>query len=63
MCQICTQVTPGEPQVVLGKDKAFTYDLVYDRESSQEQLYAGCAHDLIEGCVLNIEGGSCQSVV
>ncbi|ELU12163.1 hypothetical protein CAPTEDRAFT_123482, partial [Capitella teleta] len=50
MCQICTQVTPGEPQVVLGKDKSFTYDFVFDRDSTQDQIYEGCSHDLIEGC-------------
>lgn len=35
MCRICTQVTPGEPQVVLGTDKAFTFDYVFDTNSDQ----------------------------
>lgn len=35
MCRICTFVTPGEPQVVLGTDKAFTFDYVFDTISDQ----------------------------
>lgn len=34
-CRICTFVTPGEPQVVLGTDKAFTFDYVFDTNSDQ----------------------------
>ncbi|XP_063049460.1 kinesin-like protein KIF21B [Engraulis encrasicolus] len=49
-CHICTLVTPGEPQVLLGKDKAFTYDSVFDTDSHQEAVYAACVHKLIEGC-------------
>uniref|UniRef100_A0A671QA83 Kinesin-like protein KIF21A n=1 Tax=Sinocyclocheilus anshuiensis TaxID=1608454 RepID=A0A671QA83_9TELE len=49
-CHICTFVTPGEPQVVLGKDKAFTYDYVFDVDSTQDTIYANCTEKLIEGC-------------
>ncbi|XP_074050951.1 kinesin-like protein KIF21A isoform X8 [Macrotis lagotis] len=49
-CHICTSVTPGEPQVFLGKDKAFTFDYVFDIESQQEQIYTECIEKLIEGC-------------
>ncbi|XP_035244711.1 kinesin-like protein KIF21B isoform X2 [Anguilla anguilla] len=49
-CHICTLVTPGEPQVLLGKDKAFTYDFVFDLEAQQEQIYSACVDRLIEGC-------------
>uniref|UniRef100_A0A8C1WNZ8 Kinesin family member 21A n=1 Tax=Cyprinus carpio TaxID=7962 RepID=A0A8C1WNZ8_CYPCA len=49
-CHICTFVTPGEPQVVLGKDKAFTYDYVFDMDSTQDTIYANCTEKLIEGC-------------
>uniref|UniRef100_A0A8C9SD09 Kinesin family member 21A n=1 Tax=Scleropages formosus TaxID=113540 RepID=A0A8C9SD09_SCLFO len=49
-CHICTFVTPGEPQVVLGKDKAFTYDYVLDMDTQQDRLYASCTEKLIEGC-------------
>ncbi|XP_077026624.1 kinesin-like protein KIF21A isoform X5 [Tamandua tetradactyla] len=49
-CHICTSVTPGEPQVFLGKDKAFTFDYVFDIDSQQEQIYLQCIDKLIEGC-------------
>ncbi|XP_054298689.1 kinesin-like protein KIF21A isoform X10 [Pongo pygmaeus] len=49
-CHICTSVTPGEPQVFLGKDKAFTFDYVFDIDSQQEQIYIQCIEKLIEGC-------------
>ncbi|XP_074231138.1 kinesin-like protein KIF21A isoform X11 [Camelus bactrianus] len=49
-CHICTSVTPGEPQVFLGKDKAFTFDYVFDLDSQQEQIYTQCIEKLIEGC-------------
>uniref|UniRef100_A0A8C4EJD6 Kinesin family member 21A n=1 Tax=Dicentrarchus labrax TaxID=13489 RepID=A0A8C4EJD6_DICLA len=49
-CHICTYVMPGEPQVFLGKDKAFTYDHVFDMDSQQEAIYTQCTEKLIEGC-------------
>nr|XP_033470569.1 kinesin-like protein KIF21A isoform X2 [Epinephelus lanceolatus] len=49
-CHICTYVMPGEPQVVLGKDKAFTYDYVFDMDTQQESIYTHCTERLIEGC-------------
>ncbi|XP_034090216.1 kinesin-like protein KIF21A isoform X1 [Gymnodraco acuticeps] len=49
-CHICTYVMPGEPQVFLGKDKAFTYDHVMDMDSHQESIYTNCTESLIEGC-------------
>ncbi|XP_069566730.1 kinesin-like protein KIF21B isoform X4 [Brachyistius frenatus] len=49
-CHVCTLVTPGEPQVLLGKDKAFTYDFVFDIESEQQHIYQASVYKLIEGC-------------
>ncbi|XP_061750429.1 kinesin-like protein KIF21A isoform X2 [Nerophis ophidion] len=49
-CHICTYVMPGEPQVILGKDKSFTYDYVFDMDSQQDAIYATCTEKLIEGC-------------
>ncbi|XP_041833618.1 kinesin-like protein KIF21A isoform X2 [Melanotaenia boesemani] len=49
-CHICTYVMPGEPQVFLGKDKAFTYDYVFDIDTQQETIYTHCTERLIEGC-------------
>ncbi|XP_060932106.1 kinesin-like protein KIF21A isoform X1 [Limanda limanda] len=49
-CHICTYVMPGEPQVILGKDKAFTYDYVFDMDSQQDAIYTACTEKLIDGC-------------
>ncbi|XP_027889539.1 kinesin-like protein KIF21A isoform X4 [Xiphophorus couchianus] len=49
-CHICTYVMPGEPQVILGKDKAFTYDFVFDMDCQQDAIYSTCTEKLIEGC-------------
>ncbi|XP_063596189.1 kinesin-like protein KIF21A isoform X1 [Penaeus indicus] len=50
MCRVCTSVTPDEPQVWLGSDKAFTYDYVFDMGTTQSQVYDACVSGLIEGC-------------
>ncbi|XP_074533001.1 kinesin-like protein KIF21A isoform X4 [Halichoeres trimaculatus] len=49
-CHICTYVMPGEPQVILGKDKSFTYDYMFDMDSQQDAIYSTCTEKLIEGC-------------
>ncbi|KAF0040344.1 hypothetical protein F2P81_006242 [Scophthalmus maximus] len=50
-CHICTYVMPGEPQVILGKDKAFTYDYMFDMDSQQDAIYTSCTEKLIDGCL------------
>lgn len=51
MCRVCTQVPPGEPQVFLGPDKAFTYDHVFDTNIGQNDIYDTCVTRLIEGAL------------
>lgn len=48
MCHVCTSVTAGEPQVVLGSDKAFTYDYVFDTGETQEAVYDTCVASLVD---------------
>ncbi|SPP81664.1 kinesin-like protein KIF21A isoform X2 [Drosophila guanche] len=48
MCRICTSVTIGEPQILLGSDKAFTFDFVYDCSSKQDQIYDETVRALVE---------------
>ena len=38
-CQVCVRFTPNEPQIILGVDKAFTYDFVYSPQHSQVVVY------------------------
>ena len=51
MCRVCTFCTPDTPQIVLGKDKAFTYDFVFDTDTAQSFLYETCVQDLVKGYV------------
>ncbi|GIY67621.1 hypothetical protein CDAR_553622 [Caerostris darwini] len=50
MCHVCTTVTPGEPQVWLGNDKAFTFDHVFNMNTTQDTVYTSCIQDLLDGC-------------
>ena len=52
MCRMCTSVTPGEPQVLIGNDKSFTYDYVFDIESTQDIIYNNIARALVDGSVI-----------
>lgn len=36
--------------MLLGKDKAFTYDFVFDLDTWQEHVYTTCVRRLVEGC-------------
>lgn len=48
---MCTAVTPGEPQIILGTDKAFTFDYVFDIESLQAEIYSSCVERLVDGAL------------
>lgn len=64
MCQVCTSVPPGEPQVLIGNDnKAFTFDFVFDMLARQDAVYDACCKQLVEGygvlkleCSVNLTG-------
>ena len=49
MNKVCTRVAPGEPQVWLGHDKAFTFDQVFDIGSDQSVVYDKCVRELVDG--------------
>lgn len=55
MCQICTTVTPGEPQVTLGNDKSFTYNYVFDTDSCQDAVYETCVASLVDSSLEGYE--------
>jgi kinesin family protein 4/21/27 len=43
-------VTSGEPQVILGADKAFTYDYVFDMDSGQVRVLTSSNSFLGQSC-------------
>ncbi|KFQ41747.1 PREDICTED: chromosome-associated kinesin KIF4A [Nestor notabilis] len=48
-CQTCLSFVPGEPQVVVGNDKSFTYDYVFDPSVEQEEVFNTAVSPLIRG--------------
>ncbi|NXF80256.1 KIF4 protein, partial [Sclerurus mexicanus] len=48
-CQGCLFFVPGEPQVVVGKDKSFTYDYVFDPSAEQEEVFNTAVSPLVRG--------------
>ncbi|KAI1719255.1 kinesin motor domain-containing protein [Ditylenchus destructor] len=46
---VCTSVVPGVPQVIIGNDRAFTYDHVFDIDTAQETIYEQCVNNLVSG--------------
>ncbi|KAM9326387.1 chromosome-associated kinesin KIF4A [Gastrophryne carolinensis] len=48
-CKTCLTFVPSEPQVIVGNEKAFTYDFVFDPSAEQEEVYAEAVAPLIKG--------------
>ncbi|XP_055004481.1 LOW QUALITY PROTEIN: kinesin family member 4 [Boleophthalmus pectinirostris] len=48
-CQSCLTFVPGEPQVVVGTEKAFTYDYVFDPTVEQEEVFKSAVSSLLSG--------------
>ncbi|NWI69507.1 KIF4 protein, partial [Todus mexicanus] len=48
-CQTCLSFVPGEPQVVVGNEKSFTYDYVFDPSVEQEEVFNTAVAPLIRG--------------
>lgn len=47
-CEECLRTIPGENQVILGKNKAFTYDYVFCQKSPQVEIYETCVKTLLD---------------
>ncbi|XP_018547982.1 kinesin family member 4 [Lates calcarifer] len=48
-CQCCLTFVPGEPQVIVGTEKAFTYDYVFDPTAEQEEVFNTAVSPLLCG--------------
>ncbi|XP_068457502.1 kinesin family member 4 isoform X2 [Clinocottus analis] len=48
-CQCCLTFVPGEPQVIVGTEKAFTYDYVFDATAEQEEVFSTTVSPLLCG--------------
>ncbi|KAA8587196.1 hypothetical protein FQN60_001032 [Etheostoma spectabile] len=48
-CQCCLTFVPGEQQVIVGTEKAFTYDYVFDPTAEQEEVFNTTVSPLLGG--------------
>ncbi|XP_076024662.1 kinesin family member 4 [Genypterus blacodes] len=48
-CQCCLTFVPGESQVIVGAEKGFTYDYVFDPAAEQEEVYSAAVSPLLCG--------------
>ncbi|KAF9201427.1 Kinesin-like protein kif21b [Haplosporangium sp. Z 27] len=48
-CSESISYVPNEPQIgIVGSDKSFTFDYVFDEESTQSHVYESCAKELVD---------------
>ena len=52
----CLRKVAGEPQLILGADRAFRFDHVFEPEEQNGAVFDACAHELVKGI---IEGFNC----
>lgn len=47
---ICVTCYPESDQLIIGKDRTFTFDKVFDIPSRQQAIFDGCVKNLVLGC-------------
>nr|XP_006626674.1 PREDICTED: kinesin-like protein KIF27 [Lepisosteus oculatus]XP_015219438.1 PREDICTED: kinesin-like protein KIF27 [Lepisosteus oculatus] len=45
--QVCVRVVPNTQQIIIGKDRAFTFDFVFGQRSLQDEVYTTCIKPLV----------------
>ncbi|XP_019372947.1 PREDICTED: kinesin-like protein KIF27 [Gavialis gangeticus] len=45
--QVCVRLVPNTQQVIIGKDRVFTFDFVFGKKSTQEEVYTTCIKPLV----------------
>ncbi|NWJ04270.1 KIF27 protein, partial [Crypturellus undulatus] len=45
--QVCVRLVPNTQQIIIGKDRAFTFDFVFGKNSTQEEVYTTCIKPLV----------------
>uniref|UniRef100_A0A8C4Q3F9 Kinesin-like protein n=1 Tax=Eptatretus burgeri TaxID=7764 RepID=A0A8C4Q3F9_EPTBU len=48
-CEPCISFVPGEPQIIVGTEKAFTFDYVFDPATEQEEVFNVTVAPLLRG--------------
>jgi hypothetical protein len=50
-CKDCVKVLHNSNQILLGRDRPFTFDHVFDTTTTQEEVYRECVKPLVESCI------------
>ncbi|XP_054666513.1 kinesin-like protein KIF27 isoform X2 [Grus americana] len=45
--QVCVRLVPNTRQIIIGKDRVFTFDFVFGKNSTQEEVYTVCIKPLL----------------
>jgi len=45
---MCVKIVPSSKQLILGKDRGFTFDEVLAPKTSQEEVYSTCVESLVK---------------
>ncbi|XP_065512025.1 kinesin-like protein KIF27 isoform X3 [Caloenas nicobarica] len=45
--QVCVRIVPNTQQIIIGKDRVFTFDFVFGKNSTQEEVYTVCIKPLL----------------
>lgn len=48
--RICVDCKERDNMIIIGKDKSFKFDRVFDQDADQEEIYDVCTRNLILGC-------------
>ncbi|XP_062522289.1 kinesin-like protein KIF27 [Corticium candelabrum] len=49
-CKSCIQILPDKLQVIIGKDRKFTFDQLLGQDTDQASTFEMCVKPLVEGC-------------
>ncbi|XP_060055483.1 kinesin-like protein KIF27 isoform X2 [Erinaceus europaeus] len=45
--QVCVRVIPSTQQIIIGRDRVFTFDFVFGKNSTQDEVYITCIKPLV----------------
>ncbi|KAL2781302.1 kinesin-like protein KIF27 isoform D [Daubentonia madagascariensis] len=45
--QVCVRVVPNTQQIIIGRDRVFTFDFVFGKNSTQDEVYNTCIKPLV----------------